>query len=165
MTKLLDATNPNFSDPVDENGFDAFGNGGANEYSRMGYAGEYHDAETGFIYLRARYYNPAIGRFINEDPIRDGLNWYAYCHNDPVNFVDPSGLVVTDWDKAHCTKAELKQLEKNTEKWENGTPAEKVAAAASSREIREKYRTASDILHDDGTVSRIFKELCTWVTN
>ena len=45
----------------------------------MGYTGEYHDAETGFIYLRARYYNPAIGRFINEDPIRDGLNWYVYC--------------------------------------------------------------------------------------
>jgi len=40
VTKLLDATNPNFYDPVDENEFDAFGNGGANEYSRMGYAGE-----------------------------------------------------------------------------------------------------------------------------
>ena len=58
----------------------------------MGYAGQYHDAETGFVYLRARYYNPAIGRFINEDPIRDGLNWYVYCGNNPVRFVDPSGL-------------------------------------------------------------------------
>ncbi|MBR5552700.1 MAG: RHS repeat-associated core domain-containing protein, partial [Clostridia bacterium] len=101
VTKLLDATNPNFYDPVDENEFDAFGNGGANEYSRMGYTGEYHDAETGFIYLRARYYSPAIGRFINEDPIRDGLNWYVYCNNNPVNFVDPTGLdaiVITSTD-------------------------------------------------------------------
>lgn len=61
-------------------------------YSNFGYAGQYHDVETGFIYLRGRYYNPATGRFINEDPIRDGLNWYTYCNNDPINFVDSSGL-------------------------------------------------------------------------
>jgi len=41
--------------------------------------------------LRARYYNPAVGRFISEDPAFDGLNWYVYCGNDPVNMVDPSG--------------------------------------------------------------------------
>ena len=51
---------------------------------KMGYNGEYHDAETGFIYLRARYYDPETGRFICEDPIKDGLNWYAYCGNNPV---------------------------------------------------------------------------------
>ena len=72
--------------------FDAFGNGGTTLYSPMGYAGQYHDAETGFIYLRARYYSPAVGRFINEDPIRDGLNWYVYCNNNPVNRWDFSGL-------------------------------------------------------------------------
>ena len=84
VTSLLDATDLDICNPVDKNEFDAFGNGGANDYSRMGYAGQYHDAETGFVYLRARYYNPAIGRFINEDPIRDGLNWYVYCGNNPV---------------------------------------------------------------------------------
>ena len=55
------------------------------------YCGEYYDEETGFIYLRARYYDPSIGRFISEDSIRDGLNWYAYANNNPVMFVDPSG--------------------------------------------------------------------------
>ncbi|MBP3505766.1 MAG: hypothetical protein J6K43_05115, partial [Lachnospiraceae bacterium] len=59
------------------------------------YCGEYYDAETGFIYLRARYYAPEIGRFISEDPIRDGLNWYTYCENNPVMFVDPWGLEIT----------------------------------------------------------------------
>ena len=58
----------------------------------LGYCGEYRDAETGFIYLRARYYDPSIGRFTTEDPARDGLNWYAYCANNPVNFVDPWGM-------------------------------------------------------------------------
>ena len=45
------------------------------------YKGEYFDEETGFIYLRARYYDPAIGRFISLDPAKDGLNWYVYCGN------------------------------------------------------------------------------------
>ena len=56
------------------------------------YCGEYFDKETGSIYLRARYYNPKIGRFITQDPICDGLNWYTYCGNSPVMFRDPSGL-------------------------------------------------------------------------
>lgn len=34
---------------------------------------------------------PSTGRFTQEDPIKDGLNWYAYCGNNPLNFVDPSG--------------------------------------------------------------------------
>ncbi len=59
------------------------------------YAGEYYDEETGLIYLRNRYYDPSIGRFISEDPARDELNWYAYCGNNPVMFVDPWGL---DWE-------------------------------------------------------------------
>lgn len=58
------------------------------------YCGEYYDAETGLIYLRARYYDTDIGRFISEDPIRDGLNWYVYCGNNPVNRIDPNG---EDW--------------------------------------------------------------------
>ena len=56
------------------------------------YAGEYTDEESGLIYLRARYYDPGLGRFISEDPIRDGMNWYAYCAGNPVMMVDPSGM-------------------------------------------------------------------------
>ncbi len=56
------------------------------------YCGEYYDAETGWVYLRNRYYNPETGRFINEDPARDGSNWYVYCKNNPVTFVDPWGV-------------------------------------------------------------------------
>ena len=56
------------------------------------YCAEYYDEETEFIYLRARYYSPEIQRFISEDPIKDGINWYAYCGNCPVNYIDPFGL-------------------------------------------------------------------------
>ena len=72
----------------------------------FGYCGEYFDQETGFIYLRNRYYNPTIGRFTQEDPIRDGSNWYAYCANNPTSFVDPLGLkYLIAWS---YSKAELK---------------------------------------------------------
>ena len=53
------------------------------------YCGEYQDSESGMIYLRNRYYSISMCRFTQEDPAKDGLNWYAYCGNNPVNFVDP----------------------------------------------------------------------------
>lgn len=55
------------------------------------YCAEYYDTETEFIYLRARYYSPDLQRFISEDFIRDGNNWYAYCGNNPIMIVDPQG--------------------------------------------------------------------------
>jgi RHS repeat-associated protein len=47
--------------------------------------------ETGLVYMRARYYEPTTGRFISEDPARDGVNWYLYADGDPVGKVDASG--------------------------------------------------------------------------
>ena len=60
------------------------------------YSGEYEDSESGMIYLRGRYYDPDLRRFITEDPAKDGLNWYAYCGNNPVMYVDPSGYITDD---------------------------------------------------------------------
>ena len=55
------------------------------------YAGYWYDPETGLYYLMARYYNPVNGRFLSEDPARDGYNWYVYCDNNPVIYIDPNG--------------------------------------------------------------------------
>jgi len=41
--------------------------------------------------MRARYYDPEVGRFVNEDPGQYGQNWYLYCENNPVNFWDENG--------------------------------------------------------------------------
>jgi len=57
------------------------------------YCGEYFDSETNTLYLRHRYYFPKLGRFMREDPVRDGLNWYTYCGNNPIMHIDPSGMV------------------------------------------------------------------------
>ena len=71
--------------------YDAFGNQKTNtaDSNPFRYCGEYYDNETGFIYLRNRYYDPSIGRFTTEDPVKDGDNWYVYCGNNPVNAIDP----------------------------------------------------------------------------
>ena len=56
------------------------------------YSGEQLDEETEQYYLRARYYNPTIGRFTQEDIYRDdGLNLYVYVMNNPLLWIDPSG--------------------------------------------------------------------------
>jgi RHS repeat-associated protein len=57
------------------------------------FRGEYFDSETGFYYLRGRYYDPATRRFTTSDPAEDGLNWFSYCGNNPWEYVDPSGYV------------------------------------------------------------------------
>lgn len=56
------------------------------------YAGKQYDASLGLYDYGFRNYAPAFARFTTSDPIRDGMNWYAYCAGDPVNFVDLWGL-------------------------------------------------------------------------
>ena len=60
--------------------------------NRIRYTGQQYDELTEQYYLRARYYNPVAGRFMQEDVYQgDGLNLYAYCGNNPVVYDDPSG--------------------------------------------------------------------------
>ena len=75
--------------------YDAFGvirEKNENVYNRILYTGQQYDQVTGQHYLRARYYNPVLGRFLQEDVYRgDGLNLYVYCENNSVIYYDPSG--------------------------------------------------------------------------
>ena len=89
---------------TDSYGYDTFGNpqhlsgGTANAFL---FNGQQYDEETGLYYLRARYYAPGQGRFINHDPLLgDGgdplsLHRYLYAAADPVNYNDPSGKFFT----------------------------------------------------------------------
>ncbi|MDV3349818.1 RHS repeat-associated core domain-containing protein [Leptothoe sp. LEGE 181152] len=63
-------------------------------FFRSGYTGRERDDATGLIYYRARYYDPAVGRFISEDPLgfdAGDANLYRYVFNSPTNYTDPSG--------------------------------------------------------------------------
>ena len=61
------------------------------------YRGYYYDTETGFYYLQSRYYDPALGRFLNADSYAStgqgflGYNMFAYCGNNPVIYTDHNG--------------------------------------------------------------------------
>ncbi len=69
----------------------------------FGFTGEQTDAETGFVYLPARHYDPATGRFLQADPLGLGggsTNVYAYVGNSPTNAVDPSGAFAIPWPAA-----------------------------------------------------------------
>ncbi|WP_342481452.1 RHS repeat-associated core domain-containing protein [Paenibacillus sp. FSL L8-0340] len=86
--------------PVNTYSYDEWGNitsqteGIPNSFK---YAGEIYDEETGLYYLRARYYDPSIGRFLNEDTVEGQIdnplsqNLYTYVHNNPLINSDPTG--------------------------------------------------------------------------
>lgn len=61
------------------------------------YSGEYWDTTTDLQYLRARWYDPSVGRFINEDTYEGDItnplsqNFYTYVENNPLSYIDPTG--------------------------------------------------------------------------
>ena len=85
--------------------YDAWGNiiamsGTLAELNPLRYRGYVYDQETGFYYVNSRYYDPAVGRFINADrqlALKDaiGTNLFAYCFNNPVSLGDGEG----NWPK------------------------------------------------------------------
>ena len=90
--------------------YSAFGKSDEDEETGIGaknpfrYRGYYYDEETGLYYLKSRYYDPEVGRFITIDDISyidpetiNGLNLYAYCGNNPVMRVDENGNAWWHW--------------------------------------------------------------------
>ncbi len=98
---------------VEQTGYAAYGEKtNAAFATSKSYIGERFDAETGLLYLNARYMDPAFGRFISPDdwdPVLEGVwtNRYAYAQNDPVNKADNNGhqyLDVTGFSKSYVAK-------------------------------------------------------------
>ena len=63
------------------------------------FTGRRYDTETGLYFFRTRYYNTDIGRFIQPDAIgyKADVNLYTYCHNNPINYIDPYGTCDWEW--------------------------------------------------------------------
>lgn len=65
---------------------------------KAGYTGHQYDPETGWVYARARYYDPTLGIFLSRDPFRavisdvPSLHRYAYANGNPLRYTDPTGL-------------------------------------------------------------------------
>lgn len=89
------------------------GNGGtaSTKQGFVGGLGHLSEPETGLIYMRARYYDPSMGRFVGQDPGLHGSNWFVYASGNSTNRVDPSGKIDEDPEEglAESGLAEIKQ--------------------------------------------------------
>jgi RHS repeat-associated protein len=81
-TVVWDASYEAYGKLVHENGTVSF---------KASFTGKQVDSDTGLYYFNARWYDAELGRFVTEDPARDGSNWYEYCGNNPLVRIDPTG--------------------------------------------------------------------------
>ena len=90
------------------NHFVSYSNGGGStgaQYNPFRYRGYYYDSDLGMYYLQSRYYDAKICRFISADSYIStgqgmiGFNMFAYCNNNPVNYIDPYGNSLIEWWK------------------------------------------------------------------
>jgi RHS repeat-associated protein len=80
-----------YGQPEEQYEYDAFGKPYEEDLTQgmnLGYTGKPYDVVTETYNYGYRDYAPEVARFTNEDPIRDGSNWFAYVNNDPVNRID-----------------------------------------------------------------------------
>ena len=117
------------------------------------YCGEYFDTETGTVYLRARYYQAAIGRFTQRDSVAGklidplSLNLYTYAHNNPILHFDPSG------HRAKLISEIKKEIPKHKICHKNADVQQKNVRAISSKMNESKQQIKSKNI---GSSSDIF---------
>ena len=68
-----------------------YGDVGTSPNKFCGSLGHASEDETGLVYMRARYMDPNLGRFVSEDPARHASNWYVYCSDNPASRYDATG--------------------------------------------------------------------------
>jgi RHS repeat-associated protein len=97
VTKVLDET----GSVVWSSEYTAFGNVAGTVTDSVDFSGMFTgkdiDAETGLTYHWNRWRSEDGSFFISEDPARDGSNWYGYCGNNPMTYMDPTGLDASEF--------------------------------------------------------------------
>ena len=100
----------------------------------------------GKYYYNARWYDPGLGRFITEDPIRAGANWFIYANNSPLRFIDPTGLDSADsaYSREESKIEHVKNLEENIQQINNELELVKANHRESKGSTQELEAELSD---------------------
>ena len=103
--------------------------------SGPGYTGHVNDPDTGLVYMQARYYDPAVGRFLSVDPVGPSpgglfhFNRYDYADNNPVVNIDPDGRYTCSKDVCGLVADALSKTSDAASKLENGSEGQKALLA------------------------------------
>ncbi len=133
------------------------------------YAGEMLDSESGFYYLRARYYDPTIGRFISKDSVEGSitnplsLNLYTYVENNPLIYTDPTGHYMQGDEKLGLSKTDQAKITQYGQNWSKATTdSERQYWHNAATAIRTKYsETVTHIEYSTGKTNIIYTGRCS----
>lgn len=113
--------------------------------------GQFFDYETGLVYLRARFYDPFAGMFLEPDPLgyEDSVNLYAGLLNNPVNVRDPSGLAGESWLRVAVRLFDVGNVEKASEALKLANFSDRVVGMAGLKRNSELVRATLEGILDN----------------
>jgi RHS repeat-associated protein len=136
--------------------------GGADSslFGRCGFMGQYRDQETGLDYNYYRYYDPAVGRYITQDPVglAGGLSFYRYVTN-PVNLVDPFGLFELTFGAAawcHWNRSQKREFHKKVKAYKKAI--EKKKKEDKKKGVESKGLVVRPCERDNKKASELWKQ-------
>jgi len=108
----------------------------------MFFTGKRWDEDAQLYYFNARWYDPETGRFITEDPVKDGLLWFAYVNNNPMGYIDPTGMRQVEGASTQEQK-EIEETKSSSSTPQNSTPSTPSSSnppTPSAPDIEEQIR-------------------------
>jgi RHS repeat-associated protein len=107
------------------------------------FTGKDFDDEIGLYYYNARWMDPETGRFISEDPAKDGRNWYVYCKSNPMRFIDANGKEATP--APHANDPQPAQVG-NVQEFQDKAMIAKLAQAAFYKSTIKDPNTRAQVI-------------------
>ena len=133
-----------------------------NEYL---FQGRRYDQETNLYYYRARFYDPAKGRFITRDPkgYIDGLNMYAFVLGNPVNMTDPTGTITDEqakeMEESTFRRSDYSLDEEASEENQKIQAQENDVENKAPKSLKDLFQFSLDLTYAKRTVKQTVKSL------